>query len=148
MAPAVPFEFAIDLDCSDAGKQPCYILLPHRSLLGTFENGVIQPKGGWPLTFLCLRHERVSVRSADSIRFSGPEPVRGLPFLLWRVAYECGREDCGKRNVLHIGPERDAETIKDRLTSQRYKVPCDNHSVEWRRELIRVRLLAHDPHMR
>jgi hypothetical protein len=67
MNPAVPFEFVIDLDCSDVGKAPCRIFLLHRSQLGTFENAVRQPKGDWPLTFLCLRHERLSVRLIASV---------------------------------------------------------------------------------
>lgn len=138
MAPAVPFEFVIDLDCSDPGKKRCRIFLPHRSLLGTFENAAIRPTGEWPLTFLCLRHEHLSVRSADSIRRAGPERFPSLPTLLWRVEYECGHENCGKQSTIYVPSQPDANSIKSRLQKTRPAIECGSHFVLWREELIQI----------
>jgi hypothetical protein len=145
---AVPWEFVIDLDCSNPSDAPCRIVLPHRSHLGTFDNVVVQPKGEWPLTFLCLLHAHLSVRSQDSIRHAGPEMVPHPPFRLWRVEYECGRENCGKQSVLYIGSQPDAEAIRDHLLTQRYSVPCGSHVVEWKLEKVVISPVAHEPPMR
>ncbi len=151
MTPAEAWDLAVWLDCSDQRRpdEKCSIFLPHQSPLGTFRGQVRQPTGEWPAVFLCLRHGRSCVRSADSIRLdvevlAPHQPVHSL----WRIECRCGHNSCGAARTIYIGRMQNWEKIVQVILESRPTVPCGDHDLTWREDLMRGVEFAHDSPLR
>ena len=149
MTPAVAVEYAVRLDCcaQQYPANPRHIVLPHRSLLGTFEYPLCQPSGEWPATFLCLRHGQSFVCSDSIFRLEAETPVQGQP-PLWRVQALCKHEGCEKMRTIFVGLQPDALAVRTKILKLLPVVPCDGHSLEWAEGWIQVHLVAHNFPMR
>jgi hypothetical protein len=107
------------------------IVLPHQSLLGIFEGLYDQPTGYWPITFLCLQHEHVFERSADTVQYG---PVAGpgrrtRPTPIWVIDCGCAQGNCAaKKKVYAFGDEpRTDNQIKLCLLNAKPLFQCQGH---------------------
>jgi hypothetical protein len=143
-------EFSVVLGCPHPeDKSPCYIPLPRQSLLGTFEGQHCLPKGEWPATFLCLRHGRAFVCFPDSIHLEIDIRLPGQPVSsLWRIECECAHENCGKLHSIYTAGEKDWPTIVRRILRRNPLVPCCDHKLLWREDLMRGTEYPHSPPVR
>jgi hypothetical protein len=132
-----PFEYVIDLDCGDARREKCRIVLRRQTPQEKLDNAPPLPKVGWPATFLCLRHMQLSARTPASTRRAGPQGQEG-PCLLWRVQYECGHENCGRQETIYVPLQPDAETVRRILLTSKPAITCYEHLVHWRDNLLIV----------
>jgi len=146
MTPGVKVKDALFPGCQHRPDDPCYFFLPRRSRLGTFEHPRRLPTGEWPLTFLCLRHERSSVCSLANIRPEAEMLTQGRPILpMWWIEVVCAHESCGRSQSIYAGGTSDWQAIVGRILETEPQVPCGDHYLVWREELIRHEMLPHDP---
>ena len=137
-------ELAVLLDCSDDPLQPCCIFLPHQTPLGTHDNQLHPPIGTWNAMFLCLAHEQACPRSERNVglepyMLDQREPIP--PF--WQIEYECGRENCGMPHTIYTGGPSDFSKIVSRILRTSPAVPCGDHNVVWKKELMQGTFRAH-----
>ena len=150
MAPAVAVEYAIRLDCcaDENPHNPLHIVLPHRSLLGTFEHPQYQLSGEWPATFLCLRHGQSFVCSEANFHLEGQTPGLDQP-PVWRIECICARGDCQKSRTIYVGRMSTWEDIVSVLRRANPNVLCGaGHSLEWREDLMRYERIAYNSPVR
>jgi len=78
-------------------------VLPRQSPLGRFADGPYLPTGIWPIDFLCLPHGHVCQVTPQAIRQESVDRLaQGLhEALLWKIEYECARQDCGQRQTIY-----------------------------------------------
>ena len=122
------------------------LVLPRRSPLGTFDDPQNQPKGKWPITFLCLLHRHVCEVTLDTIR---PDIVQTVPLglnavSLWQIEYECDRQNCGQHQTIYTRYLTDAEpqTLIETLQDACPLIFCERgHPVGLRKDLITVERL-------
>ena len=143
-------EFVVRLGCPNReGEQKCSIPLPRQSLLGIYEGLKYRPTGEWPETFLCVRHARVFVCSIDSVDLD--LEMRGLDELvspMWRIECQCAHENCGRLHTIYTGRMPDWPSIVRRILKTNPSVPCSDHDLVWREDLMRATEIAHDSPMR
>lgn len=130
--------YSVILDCHAPGSRDnCSIPLPRQGPLGTFEGQQRQPLGGWPATFLCLLHGRMCVRSADSVRIRQEIHPPGQPVpSLWTIESRCAHKDCGKLHTVYTAREGDWSTIVRLILERGPIVPCGDHDLAWREDLM------------
>ena len=71
-------------------------VLPRQSRIGTYEGLQHQPKGKWPLAYLCPGCGQLSAVEHTAVRFdavAGPNLVLGRQALWW-IDCECGHKNC------------------------------------------------------
>ena len=125
MTPAVDVEYAVRLDCcaDENPLDPKHIVLPHQSPLGTFEYPQCQLSGEWPVTFLCLRHGQLFVRSKANLHLEGRTPDLDQP-PVWRIECVCAHEDCQKSRTIYVGRMATWENIVSVLRKANPNVSC------------------------
>lgn len=137
------FEHMMILPCS------CSIPLPRRSHLGTFESLECQPMGEWPQVFLCLRHGQAFECLPDSIHFEADMRLPGQRVSpLWRIECVCGEENCATRHEFYTGRMPNWDSILEWLLMSQPKVPCGDHTIVWKKNLIAWEEFAHESPMR
>jgi hypothetical protein len=115
------------------------ILLPRRSLLGTYEGLEYRHTDIWPISFLCTRSERLCVCSAEAIHPQiGPvmDPHRGQG-VLWKIDCQCGHENCARRSTIYAIYSRDADAreIIDTVLHATATCTCDgDHPLDYAAE--------------
>jgi hypothetical protein len=128
----------VKMNCPDGDNQFCYIPLPLQSPLGIYVGQQYQPMGGWPATFLCLRHGRASAYWPDSIRHEIEPMVLGQPVpQMWKIECECAHENCGTLHTIYTARAPDWETILKAVAKWNPNVPCGDHLLIWTKELMR-----------
>jgi hypothetical protein len=129
----------VSLDCPAGDDEYCYIPLPRQSPLGIYEGQHYQPTGEWPVTFLCRRHGTVSVDLPDSVHLTAEPMVPGLPVPpLWRIDCECAHENCGRMNTIYTARAPDREALLKGIARKNPTVPCGDHNLVWREDLIQL----------
>jgi hypothetical protein len=143
-------EHSVILGCPHLeGAQPCYIPLPLQSPLGKYEGLRYQPMGEWPLVFLCLWHARVYECRPDSIHLETDMRLPGQPVSpLWRIECDCAHENCGKLHTIYTAREKDWPTIVRLILKRNPIVPCGDHDLVWREDLMRGTEYPHIPPVR
>lgn len=125
--------------CPDGDNQFCYIPLPLQSPLGRYEDQQYRPTGEWPATFLCLRHGQLSVDSPASIHPEIEPRVQGQPVPpMWMIEAECAHENCGKLHTIYTARAPDRETVLKQIGRLNPAIPCRNHNLVWREDLLKM----------
>ena|ERR1035437_10023036 len=144
--------YSVVLDCGVPGEEYlCHIPLPRQSPLGIFEGQHSLSIGDWPATFLCLRHARSFLCSADSVRLETEVRGRDRPVpSLWKIECECAHENCGRLHTIYTARIPDWPTIVTRTlkTNPKPKVPCAGHDLVWREDLMLGEEFAHNSPLR
>ncbi len=150
MVDELPRVYSVNLRCADPGLEYlCQIPLPRRSPLGIFEGQYSLSMGDWPATLLCLRHGRSFSHWADSVRLETEVRVRNRPVpSLWKIECECAHENCGKPHAIYTARAPDWATILARILGTKPTVPCGDHSLVWREDLMHGTEFAHNPPLR
>ena len=138
-------EFSVVLGCPHPeGQPPCYIPLPRQSPLGIYEGLLYRPMGEWPLTFLCLPHGRVYECWPDSIHLEVDMRLPGQPVSpLWKIECECAHDNCGRIHTLYTGQITDWPSIVRQILGTNPRVPCGDHALLCREDLMRPTEIAH-----
>lgn len=139
--------YSIGFDCVPSALEPlCHLPLPHGSPLGRYDQpGGYGPGDGWPATFLCLRHGVACVRSPEEIQNDLDLRVPGEPLApLWQITCTCAHENCGRRHVLYAAREASWPEVWRRILKLAPKVPCGDHDLAWRKDLMRGTAFPHD----
>lgn len=141
--------YCIKTGCPAVDDQYCYIPLPLQSPLGIYADQQYQPTGEWPATFLCLRHGRVSVDWPDSIHLETEPRFPGQPVPpLWRIECECAHQNCGRTHSIYTARAPDPETILKAISRRNPTIPCDDHILVWRDDLMSLNEFAYESPMR
>jgi hypothetical protein len=80
-----------------------HVFLPRESHLGTFSGLPCQPRGEWPIRFLCLRKERLYSVASEPFHLD----IEPLPNLdrgeaeFWEIECECVRQNCRQRHTIY-----------------------------------------------
>lgn len=119
------------------------LVLPRRSPLGIFVDEPCQPKGTWPIDFLCLQHGHVCRVGKETIHLDSVQTVApGLHVVsLWEIEYECAKQNCGQRRTIYTRYSRDAEpsdVTKIVLNASPMLVCKEGHPAELREDLMDV----------
>jgi hypothetical protein len=119
------------------------LVLPRRSPLGTFDDPQNQPKGKWPITFLCLPHRHVCEVTLDTIHLDTVQTVApGLNEVsLWQIEFECARENCGLLQTIYTRYSRDGKLsdVEGALRDASHVIACKGgHRAVVRWETLRV----------
>lgn len=139
---AAPIPWVVDLECT------CHIFLPPEIQKQTLLSGERQTTDRPSSSFLCLRHKRVSEVPLDKFHPGAWANRVGQYSLVWRVAYGCAHEDCGRRGDMLVPFQPDADSVKSRILNTMPEIPCGGHYVVWDEDLIDVLPIAHDPPVR
>jgi hypothetical protein len=139
----------VNLNCPDGESQLCYIPLPLQSPIGIYEGQKYRPMGKWPVTFLCLRHGQASAYLPDMIRHGIESMVPGQPVpQMWQIECQCAHEHCGKLHTIYTARAPDWKTILRAVGRWNPSVPCGDHVLIWKEELMRGIEFAYDSPMR
>ncbi len=140
MTPFFRFEFVLP-GCNKDEQ----IVLPRPSPLGTYEGLEYQPKGGWPASFLCLRHGQVSLHWPDTVHLTevgvlAPDQPQSA---LWQIDFQHDQDSCGRMHTIYTScSEAYSETdIRNHIARTNPIVPCGSHEIAMKNQfLILVRL--------
>jgi hypothetical protein len=128
----------VKMNCPAGDNQFCNIPLPLQSPIGIYADRQYQPIGEWPVTCLCLRHGLVSAYWLDSIHHEIEMMALGQPVpQMWQIECECAHENCGKLHTIYTARAPDWETILRAIARWNPNVPCGDHILIWRKELMR-----------
>jgi hypothetical protein len=138
--------YSVTLDCAQPDTEHlCHIPLPHQSPLGIYKVQQYRRMGEWPATFLCLLHGRAFVRSRDHIQHEIEMRVPGEPVpQMWQIEVACARENCGRRQRIYTARAPDPDTLLKVLMRKKPVVPCGDHDLIWREDLISLIEFAHE----
>ena len=145
--------YAIELGCySHSPVHPCRIWLPRESPLRKAEHLDFQPKGSWPVMFLCLQHMQWCMRSELNVHpdIEARDLDRRLPPLLL-IQCRCALGHCRKLHTIYAARIWDWSLILKKLVAQQPRIPCGEngeHALKWREDLIQHEMFAHDSPMR
>ena len=142
--PMVERRLVCHFDCDGAEHD---IVLPRRSPLGIFDDPQNQPKGKWPITFLCLLHRHecevpVEAIRLDTVQIASPG-IREV--CLWQIEFECARENCGLLQTIYTRYSRDAKPsdVERALQDASHAIACKGgHRAFVRWETLHVELLG------
>lgn len=103
-------------------------VLPRQSPLGIYVGEQYQPKGIWPIDFLCLPHGHMCRVGEETIHLESVETLgQGLrEASLWRIEYECARQNCGQRRTIYTrysAAGAQSDVLRAALGT-RAKIPC------------------------
>lgn len=138
--------YSIRCDCAPSQLEPlCHIPLPHGSPLGKYASLHYQAGDGWPATFLCLRHGSACVRSPEDIRSDLEMRTPGSPpSPVWLIGCVCVHPNCGRRHTIYATGATSWADVWRRVLKLSPRVPCGDHDLQWRKDLMRGAVLAHD----
>lgn len=138
--------YSIRFDCMPSQLESlCHIPLPHGSPLGRYEPLRFEPADGWPATFLCLRHGHACVRSPDDIRSDLETRIPGAPpSPVWLIGCTCVHENCGRRHTIYASGAPTWPEVWRRILKLSPRIPCGDHDLEWRKDLMRGMVFGHN----
>ncbi len=120
------------------GKLPCGeiehgFVLPRQSPLGIFDDQQSQPKGTWPIAFLCLPHGLAWQVTPDMIHLDTVQTVPpGLhEASVWQVEYECAHNNCGRHWTIYTKHSTDADPdyVVLRVLNANPTIQCEGEHV-------------------
>jgi hypothetical protein len=128
------------------GEEHTFVL-PRRSPLGIFDDPQNQPKGSWPIIFLCLPHRHACEVTLDTIHPDSVQTVaQGLhEASLWQIEFECVQGNCGLRQTIYTRYSRDGKPsdVERSLRDASHVIACKGgHRAVVRWETLRVELLG------
>ncbi len=138
--------YSIQFDCTPTQLEPaCHLPLPHRSPLGSYGSQQFEPGEYWPANFLCSRHGLACVRSPEDIRSDLETRLPGAPVPpMWRIACICAHKDCGREHTFYAARMPNWQELARRIVKLSPRIPCGDHNIEWRIDLLRGSTYAHD----
>jgi hypothetical protein len=151
MSSAFTNVYSVILDCRSPGsRDECSIPLPRQSRGETSEDQWRLRVGTWPTTFLCLRHRRAFVRSELHVHPVAEIRPPGLPVpQMWVIKALCGHENCGEPHTIYTAREEDwSQVVRSILEPTPIVVPCGNHALVWREDLMHRTEIAYDSPLR
>lgn len=137
--------FRVRLNCPEKNNDLCSIPLPLESPLGIYDGQQYRATGEWPAIFLCLLHGRAFAYQPDSIHLE--TEARGLGQLvpqMWKIECECAHENCGMIHTIYTARAPDRERVLKSIARWNPAIPCGDHHLVWRDELIRLTDFAFD----
>jgi hypothetical protein len=137
--------YSVILDCGSPNR--CSIPLPRQNQEQTSERRWRVPAGASPGTFLCLRHGRTYVRSEQHVHPVPEIRPQGSPVpQLWVIDAVCAHENCGRQHTIYTAREDDwSHIVRLILEPTPIVVPCGDHNLIWRRDLMQGTEIAYEP---